>query len=176
MERVWFIATIESRHAWQRAAQASVIAFTVAAGLIAPLRAGAETAKIGIVKSTMVGDLRIAVERGYFAAEGLSVDVVDFESAQPVAVATASGDIDFGSVGLTGGFYSLAGQGVLKIVSAGTRDVPGYHTGAFIVSNGAFASGVSSFKAWAGKKIAITQTGSPTTTALHFSLTNMASI
>jgi NitT/TauT family transport system substrate-binding protein len=135
-----------------------------------PAHARAESVKIGIVKATMVGDLRIAVERGYFAAEGMSVDIVDFGSAQPVAVAAASGDIDFGSVGLTGGFYSLAAQGVLKIVSGGTRDLPGYHTGACIVSNAAYASGVTSFEAWAGKKIAITQIGSP----YHYSLALLA--
>jgi len=128
--------------------------------------AEAETVKIGIVKSTLVGDARIALERGYFEKEGLQVQLVDFESAQPVAVATASGDIDFGSVGLTGGFYSLAGQGVLKIVSGGTRDVPGYQLGAYLVSNGAYDAGLHDFKDLAGKKIAVTQIGSP----YHYSL------
>jgi NitT/TauT family transport system substrate-binding protein len=129
-------------------------------------RAAAETVKVGIVKATSVGDLRIAVERGYFTDEGLSVQLVDFESAQPVAVATVSGDIDFGSVGLTGGFYSLAGQGVLKIVSGGTRDVPGYQLGAYLVSNAAYDEGLRTFAALAGKKIAVTQIGSP----YHYSL------
>ena len=159
------------RRALRGVGHVSAIAFTVATAVIAmPIHGRADSAKIGIVKATMVGDLRIALERSYFAAQGLSVDIVEFESAQPVAVATASGDIDFGSVGLTGGFYSLAAQGVLKIVSAGTRDVPGYHTGAYIVSNGAFANGVTSFNAWAGKRIAITQIGSP----YHYSLALLA--
>jgi NitT/TauT family transport system substrate-binding protein len=126
----------------------------------------AETVKIGIVKSTVVGDLRVAQERGYFTAQGLTVEIVDFASAQPVAVAAASGDIDFGSVGLTGGFYSLAAQGALKIVSSGTRDVPGYHTGAYVVSNAAYDRGMVAFKDWAGRKIALTQIGSP----YHYSL------
>ncbi|HEX4195182.1 MAG TPA: ABC transporter substrate-binding protein [Stellaceae bacterium] len=136
-----------------------------AASLLAA-NAEAETVRIGIVKSTMVGDARIALERGYFEKEDLQVQLVDFESAQPVAVATASGDIDFGSVGLTGGFYSLAGQGVLKIVSGGTRDVPGYQLGAYLVSNAAYDSGLRAFKDLAGKKIAVTQIGSP----YHYSL------
>jgi ABC-type nitrate/sulfonate/bicarbonate transport system substrate-binding protein len=33
--------------------------------------AAAETVEIGIVKSTTVGDARIAAERGYFTQEGL---------------------------------------------------------------------------------------------------------
>src|SRR5579875_1609129 len=147
----------------------TVIAAAVGSVLVLsalPVPAQAETVKIGIVKSTVVGDLRVAQERGYFTAQGLTVEIVDFASAQPVAVATASGDIDFGSVGLTGGFYSLAAQGALKIVAGGTRDVPGYHTGAYIVSNAAYDHGMVAFKDWAGHKIAITQVGSP----YHYSL------
>ena len=143
---------------------AAAFAALIFAASIAPARA--ETVKVGIVKSTVVGDLRVAQERGYFTAQGLTVEIVDFGSAQPVAVATASGDIDFGSVGLTGGFYSLAAQGALKIVSSGTRDVPGYHTGAYIVSNAAYDHGMVGFKDWAGHKIALTQIGSP----YHYSL------
>jgi NitT/TauT family transport system substrate-binding protein len=169
--RGWSTARMVLRRQSRRADRVCAILLAVVTALLAtPLSLRAETVKVGIVKSTMVGDLRIAAERGYFAAEGLSVDVVDFESAQPVAVAAASGDIDFGSVGLTGGFYSLAAQGVLKIVSSSTRDVPGYHTGAYLVSNGAFGSGLTHFKAWAGKKIAITQVGSP----YHYSLALLA--
>src|SRR5690348_7744244 len=81
-------------------ARISAIVLNIAAVLGMPAYARVESVKIGIVKSTIVGDLRIALARGYFSAEGLSVDIVDFGSAQPVAVAAASGDIDFGSVGL----------------------------------------------------------------------------
>jgi ABC-type nitrate/sulfonate/bicarbonate transport system substrate-binding protein len=73
------------------------IAFLVVALPILRSPAYAETVKVGIVRATIVGDLRIAVERGYFAREGLSVEIVNFDSAQPVAVVAASGDIDFGS-------------------------------------------------------------------------------
>ena len=64
----------------------------------------------------------------------------------------------------------MAGQGVLKIISGGARDVPCYHTGAYVVSNKAYDSGVTSVAAWAGKKIAITKMGSP----YHYSLALLA--
>jgi len=147
----------------------AIIAVAAGALGLAVSAARAETVKIGIVKSTIVGDLRVAQERGYFAAHGLTVKIVEFGSAQPVAVATASGDIDFGSVGLTGGFYGLAAQGALKIVSSGTRDVPGYHTGAYVASNAAYDRGMVALKDWAGHKIALTQIGSP----YHYSLALM---
>ena len=63
--------------------------------------AAAEHIKIGGQKTT--SPLYIAVEKGYFAAEGLDPELVYFEAGQPVAVATVLGDIDFGIAGLTGG-------------------------------------------------------------------------
>jgi NitT/TauT family transport system substrate-binding protein len=156
---------------WRRSTRRQAISLAV---LVPALFGGnataAETVRVGIVKGTVVGDLRIAVARGYFQNEGLTVELVEFESAQPAAVATASGDIDFGSVGLTGGFLSLAGQGILKIVSGETRDVPGYQLGAYLVSNAAYDAGLHTFRDLAGKKIAVTQIGSP----YHYSLALVA--
>lgn len=150
----------------QHNARRAIAAIALSSAVTLPAAGHAEAVKIGVVKATVVGDLIVAVDRGYFAAEGLSPEIVNFESAQPVAVATASGDIDFGSVGLTGGFYSLAGQGVLKIVSGSTHDTPGYHIGATIVSNRAYDGGLTNFKDFAGRSVAITQVGSP----YHYSL------
>ena len=87
--------------------------------------ARAETVKIGIIKTTASGPIFVADAKGYFAAEDITVDLVYFDSGQPISVAVASGDIDFGSVGFTGGFYSLASQGVLKIVTAGVSEISG---------------------------------------------------
>jgi NitT/TauT family transport system substrate-binding protein len=161
-----FMSTVSTRRKGVRRQSAVVAAIALGVSSLVVTHADAEAVKVGIVKSTMVGDARIAVERGYFEKEGLQVELVDFESAQPVAVATASGDIDFGSVGLTGGFYSLAGQGLLKIVSGGTRDVAGYQLGTYLVSNAAYDAGLHAFKDLANKKIAVTQIGSP----YHYSL------
>ncbi len=80
------------------------------AGLFAQGAAAAETIKIGMQKP-VGGPLYIANDKGYYAAEGLTPDYVFFEAGEPIAVAVASGAVDFGVAGLTGGFYSLAGQG-----------------------------------------------------------------
>ena len=42
-----------------------------------------------------------------------------FEAAQPIAAAAVSGDIDVGITALTGGFFSLAGRGTLKVIGGG---------------------------------------------------------
>src|SRR5580704_2085584 len=108
--------------------------------------AHAETVKIGILKTTASGPIFVADAKGYFAAEGITLDLVYFDSGQPISVAVASGDIDFGSVGFTGGFYSLASQGVLRIVTAGVSEVKGRHNQAFVVSNKAWNAGLTSLK------------------------------
>lgn len=138
----------------------------LAAFCVAATAAQAENIKIGILKTTASGPIFIADAKGYFAAEGITAELVYFESGQPISVAVASGDIDFGSVGFTGGFYSLASQGVLKIVSAGVSEVRGRHNQAFVVSNKAWDAGFRSLKDMPGHSFALTQIGSP----IHYAL------
>jgi NitT/TauT family transport system substrate-binding protein len=121
----------------------------------------AEAIKIGILKTTSSGPIFIASAKGYFAAEGLEAELVTFESAQPVAVAAASGAIDFGNAGFTGGFYGLAGDGALRIISGGASEIPGYHNQAFLASNKAWAAGLHSLKDMPGHSFAVSQIGSP---------------
>jgi NitT/TauT family transport system substrate-binding protein len=121
----------------------------------------AEHVKIGVVRSNGGIPAIIAKEKGYFAAEGIDAQVIFFESAQPISVAVASGDCDFGSTGITAAFYNLAAQGALKIIAAGTWDKRGFQSVGMIVSNQAYAAGLHSFKDLGGHSVAITQRGSP---------------
>jgi NitT/TauT family transport system substrate-binding protein len=123
--------------------------------------AEAEAIKIGLLKTSTSGPAYIAQDKGFFAAEGLQSELVTFESAQPVAVATASGDIDFGYTGFTGGFYGLASQGVLRVVGGGASEVPGYPNQPFLASRKAFDAGLTSFKDFPGHSFGISQFGSP---------------
>lgn len=129
--------------------------------LVFSTAAQAEHIKIGILKTTASGPIFIASAKGYFAAEGLEDELVYFESAQPIAVAAASGAIDFGNAGFTGGFYGLAGDGALRIISGGASEVPGYHNQAFLASNKAWDAGLKSLKDMPGHSFAVSQIGSP---------------
>jgi NitT/TauT family transport system substrate-binding protein len=93
-----------------------------------------------------------------------------FESAQPVAVAAASRDIDFGVTGFTGGLFSLAGQGAIRVIGGYSREVPGFNFNAYVVSNHAYEAGLRSFKDFPGHSFAISQIGSPP----HYSLALLA--
>jgi NitT/TauT family transport system substrate-binding protein len=121
----------------------------------------AEPIKVGVVRSNGGIPSIIAKEKGYFAAEGIDAQLIFFDSAQPISVAVASGDCDFGSTGITAAFYNLAAQGALKIIAAGTWDKRGFQSVGMIVSNQAYAAGLHSFKDLGGHSVAITQRGSP---------------
>jgi NitT/TauT family transport system substrate-binding protein len=122
--------------------------------------------KIGVVQTLAVGPIFVADERGYFRDEGLDANIVFFDAAQPISVAAASGDVDFGCTGMAAAFYSLAGQGVLKIIAGGNREMPGFKNAAYIASNRAYNAGFTSLKQLAGKTVAVTQFGSQ----LHYDL------
>jgi NitT/TauT family transport system substrate-binding protein len=128
--------------------------------LLAPRGAAAETIKIGLLKTAGNGGIFVALERGYFAAEGLTPTLTYFQAAQPIAVATVSGDIDFGSTALTGGLYNLAAQGSLRVIAAQSADMPSFQNNTVIVSNRADAAGLKSYQDLAGRSVAITTAGS----------------
>jgi NitT/TauT family transport system substrate-binding protein len=128
--------------------------------------AAADKVKVAVVSSLGSAPIFVADAKGYFKDEGLDVELVHFDSAQPVAVAVAAGDVDFGSSGLTGAFFTFANNGVLKLIGAGTWERPGFQGLGLIASNAAWDSGVKTIAALKGHSVAITQVG----TALHYAL------
>jgi len=128
--------------------------------------AAADKIKVAVVSSLGSAPIFVADAKGLFKDEGLDVELVHFDSAQPVAVAVAAGDIDFGATGLTGAFFTFADNGVLKLIGAGTWERPGFQGLGLIASNQAWDAGIKTIAALKGHSVAITQIG----TALHYSL------
>ncbi len=125
----------------------------------APVQAG-EKIVLGALRFTSHSAAYIAYERGYFAQEGLDVEFKFFQAAQPVAVAIASGDVDFGVTALTGGFFNLASKGVLKVIGGVWHEQKGLKGSAILVSNKAYDAGFTSVDQFPGKSLGITQIGS----------------
>jgi NitT/TauT family transport system substrate-binding protein len=142
----------------------------LAAGAVMSATAVADPIKIALLKQGGSGPLFIAQEKGYFAAEGVPAELVYFADGQAVAVAVVSGDIDFGVVGISGGFYSLAGQGALRIIAGAYREAPGFPLFAVIASNRAYAAGLKSYRELPGHSAAVTAVGS----AGHYTLALIA--
>lgn len=138
----------------------------LAACMAASPRSDADPIKIGVVKVPASGAIFIAQEKGYFATEGIPAQLVFFDAGQPIAVATTSGGVDFGATAISAGFYSLAGQGALRIIAAAAEDVPHFESQAFLVSNAAYAAGFKSLKDFPGHSYALSQIGSSAQYAL----------
>jgi NitT/TauT family transport system substrate-binding protein len=142
------------------------------AGLLALIAIGAARAderlkaKVGVLRLSSSAPVFIAQDKGYFKDAGLDVDLKFFDAAQPIAVATASGDIDFGVTAFTAGLYNLAGKGVLKVIGGMSREKAGFPLIGYFASNNAYAAGLKTPRDLAGKRIAVTQVGS----SFHYSL------
>jgi NitT/TauT family transport system substrate-binding protein len=148
---------------WARAALAGLLALSanVVARAEEPLKA-----KVGVLRLQSSAPVFIAQEKGYFREVGLDVELKFFDAAQPIAVATTSGDVDFGITAFTAGLYNLAGKGTLKVIGGMSREKAGYPLIGYFASNKAYAAGLKTPKDLAGKRVAVTQVGS----SFHYSL------
>ncbi len=144
----------------------------VGSGLAAmAMRARAATPlRIGLLRTLSPAPLYLAMERGYFADEGLDASFRFFEAAQPIAAAAVSGDIDVGITALTGGFFSLAGRGILKVIGGGLHEQKGFEGNAILVSKKAFDAGLVAPKQLGGHSVGITQFGS----SFHYTIGRIA--
>jgi NitT/TauT family transport system substrate-binding protein len=134
----------------------------VALALVGTVNQGAtaETVKLGTAKIAATGPIYIAQAKSYFAAEGLTVEVNYLEVAQGISVAVTSGAIDIGDSAFSAAFFSLAGQGALKLIGGQARDVPGFKTFAAIASNKAYSGGLKTFDDLGGHVLGNTLVGS----------------
>jgi NitT/TauT family transport system substrate-binding protein len=123
-------------------------------------------AKIGVLRLSSSAPVFIAQDKGYFREAGLDIELKFFDAAQPIAVATTSGDVDFGVTAFTAGLYNLAGKGTLKVIGGMSREKAGFPLIGYFASNNAFAAGLKTPKDLAGKRVAVTQVGS----SFHYSL------
>jgi NitT/TauT family transport system substrate-binding protein len=137
----------------------------LAAGAVAcaeePLKA-----RIGVLRLSSSAPVFIAQDKGYFRDAGLEIELKFFDAAQPIAVATTSGDVDVGITAFTAGLYNLAGKGTLKVIGGMSREKAGYPLIGYFAANNAYAAGLKTPKDLAGKRVAVTQVGS----SFHYSL------
>ena len=131
-----------------------------------PARAQAETIKIALTRLLSYPSVPIAIERGYFKAQGLDAHMVFFNSAEPMAIALASGDVDFGVSGLSAAFFTLAANGQIRVLASAAIEHPGFYNLAFLGSPKAYEAGLTSAHALPGHSFAVTQIG----TSLQYSL------
>ena len=131
------------------------------AALGAPaIAAGNRKITVGALRFTSHSASFIALERGYFADAGLDVELRFFQAAQPMAVAIASGDIDYAVTAISGGLISLADKGAIKVIGGALSEEAGIDGQKILASNAAHAAGLTSPAGLDGKSYAVTQAGS----------------
>ena len=144
----------------------SILAVLTTLALLSSAARAADHVKFGVFKVVGTSPVFLAEDKGYFAAEGLDVELVPFTAQEPLILGIASGDLDFGATAFTGSFYNLAGQGVLKLVGAFIHEAPGFQANTLIASNRAYEAGLKSPKDLANHAAAVPEIGNPAQYAL----------
>ena len=151
------------------AAAAMVSAMTF--GAPAPtMAADMDKVVLGALRFTSHSGGFIAFEKGYFKEEGLDVSFQFFQAAQPIAVATAGGDVDFGIAGVTGGLMNLAQKNAVRVVAGVLHEKKGVDGMMIMASNKAFEAGLDSVSKMKGHSLAMTQVGS----TFHYMMARVA--
>lgn len=125
---------------------------------------------LGMLRLTSSAPLFIAMDKGFFAEEGIEIEPQWFDAAHPIAVSTASSKVDVGATGITASLYNMAANGQkLGIVADKGREQKGYSSSALLVTTDNYNAGVKRLKDLKGKRIGITQKGS----TFHYMLGRM---
>ncbi|MGR3503549.1 ABC transporter substrate-binding protein [Pseudaestuariivita sp.] len=154
----------------RRKALALMTGTVAATGLAAPALAMNKKIKVGALRFTSHSGNFVAFERGYFADAGLDVEFEFFSAAQPMAVAIASGDVDYAVTAISGGLISLADKGAIKVIGGALSEEEGIDGQKYLASDAAFQGGVKTCADLAGKRYAVTQSGS----SFHYMGSKMA--
>lgn len=147
-----------------------VMGAATAVGLAAPAIAQNKKIVVGALRFTSHSGSFVAFERGYFAEMGLDVELRFFQAAQPMAVAIASGDVDYAVTAISGGLVSLADKGAIKVIGGALQEEAGIDGQKILVSDAAYQAGITSPKMLDGKSWGVTQAGS----SFHYMGSKMA--
>ena len=157
-------------HLTRRKALALMGGTVAAAGLSAPAYAQNKTVKVGALRFTSHSASFIAQERKYFADAGLNVEFEFFQAATPMAVAIASGDVDYAVTAVSGGLINLAEKGAIKVIGGALSEEEGIDGQKYLISDASYQAGIKTLKDLDGKKYAVTQAGS----SFHYMGSKMA--
>lgn len=164
MDAIKYLPRAERSRSTHGALAILLLVSAIACALALPARA--EPIKIALTKLLSYPSVPIAIARGYFKEQGLDAEMIYFDSAEPMAVALASGAVDFGVSGLGAAFYTLAAQGHIRVLASSAIEQPGFYNLVFLGSTKAYDDGLTSAHLLPGHSFAVTQIG----TSLQYTL------
>lgn len=133
------------------------------------LVANAQTVKIGHLGIVADGPFYMAIEKGYFKAEGVEVALERFTSAAQAMAPLSTNQVQVVGGGLSAALFNSFARGwPVRIALPRTRDVPGYSSDTLIVRSD-LRDSVKSLQDLKGKKIAVNAPSA----ALHYMVGKM---
>jgi NitT/TauT family transport system substrate-binding protein len=123
------------------------------------------TLKVGTVNSTSDGGIFIAMEKGYFAAEGITIDAENFQTAAQMIAPLGAGQLDVATGAIAAGIFNAAARDVpLRIVAdKGSTPSPAWDFNALMVRKDLLDSGqVKDYADLKGLTISTTAKGNST--------------
>jgi NitT/TauT family transport system substrate-binding protein len=100
------------------------------------------TINMGVLRSGSEVGYYLALERGYFAEEGVNVELHDFTTAADEIAPLAAGQLDVGNGGINSGLFNAMSQGIpLKIVADQAANAPGTRATVWMVRSELMDSG-----------------------------------
>ena len=133
---------------------------SAAAGALGAPAFASEKTVVGALRFTSHAASFVAYERGYFRDVGLDVEFKFFQAAQPMAVAIASQDVDFGVTAITGGLINLAEKGAARVIGGALTEEAGVDGQFILASNAAWDAGLKTPAALEGRTFGMTTAGS----------------
>jgi NitT/TauT family transport system substrate-binding protein len=111
---------------------ASAILFPTLAAVIAP--AAAQPVKVGDLGIVADAPVYVAIEKGYFAAERVQVELQPFGSAADTTVQLSTNAVQVVGGGLSAGLFNALGRDwPIRVAMARTRDMPGYSSDTLVL-------------------------------------------
>jgi len=125
-----------------------------------PAQAEPQTVTVRLVRAISQAPFYVAVSKGYFAQEGITVDAADIRSALDTIAPLATGQLDVSMGAATAGFFNAANKGFdLRVVAAMGIQGPVMSTQP-LVRKALWDDGtIRSAKDFRGRKVAINAPG-----------------
>ncbi len=98
--------------------------------------------KVGYIASTISAGLFLGESRGYFAEEGLELELEPFDAGERMIPLLATDQIAVAAGGLSAGLYGALARGAeLRVIAGMTTNEPGYSSTAIVVRKDLMDSG-----------------------------------
>lgn len=128
---------------------------------VTPAPAAAKTVRVGYVPVLIYAPLYVGIERGYFAAEGITIESTPIQGGSDAVVQLAAGNFDAALGGAGAGLFNAAARGVkFSIVAPMHSEKPPVSSP--LVISAKRTSEITKVADLKGKKVAINATGAAT--------------